>query len=213
MKKSWFVLLGMLLSVAGFSQSKISLNFNGGSDLNFNKYYSKINYEKIEDGGTDFNLGMDAAYRFSDRFRMRVEFKYGQMNYGQSRIGGEPTAKDVITLEYMDFNPRMDFRILQIKKLELFVSTGLKFECIINSDQKSYLADGSVSDTDLNYVDTDYDDELSGWVTGAILKYNLTKHIGVTMSPDYTLYFDELYYKNSGALQRLNINVGFEWTL
>ena len=109
MKKSWFVLLGMLLSVAGFSQSKISLNFNGGSDFNFNKYYSKINYEKIEDGGTDFNLGMDAAYRFSDRFRMRIEFKYGQMNYGQSRIGGEPTAKDVMTLDYIDFNPRDGF--------------------------------------------------------------------------------------------------------
>lgn len=212
MKKILFLLFGILLNFSGISQSRFSLTITGGSDCNFSKYYDKTNYVAFDDGGTDYNVGMDISYKVSTGVAFRLESRYGHINYGQRRIGGEPTYKDLMKLEYMDLNPRIDIRVWQKSKLDVYVSTGFRLEYILDSDQKSFYADGSLSSTEFNYVDTNYDSSPTGWLVGARIKYNFTKHIALIFSPDYSLCFDKLYYQNSNSLSRFSTNVGIEWT-
>ena len=80
MKKYWILVLCMLFSGMVFSQSRFSINLNGGLDYNSNKYYSPNGYSKFEDGKTDFNAGMDVGYRFSKLVRFRLEFKYVELH-------------------------------------------------------------------------------------------------------------------------------------
>ena len=71
-KKVQLLIFCMLFSFVGFSQSRFSVNLNGGIDYNMNKYYSPNGYEKFENGKTDLNVGMDVAYRLGKWFRFRV---------------------------------------------------------------------------------------------------------------------------------------------
>ncbi|OFX33232.1 MAG: hypothetical protein A2W90_03450 [Bacteroidetes bacterium GWF2_42_66] len=200
----------MLFSLVGFSQSRFFVNLNGGLDFNTNKYFSPNGYEKFEDGQTDFNYGLDLGYRLNDWFRFRLEFGYNEFSYGQRPSSTVDILETEMTLNCMDINPRLDFRVWNKNKFELFLSPGLRLEYVMNADQESIRADGAISTR--NYISTDYKDAMSGFVGGVIFKYNLTKHLGFTLSPDYTVFFDKLYDKNDGALQRFNTNFGVEWT-
>jgi len=209
-KKISIILIGLLLSLAGFSQSRFSVNLNGGLDKNFNKYYNAYGFSKIEDVGTDFNTGLNVAYRFTDWFRFRIDFKYVQYNYGQETTTLSEVASSELRAYHMAFNPRFDFRIWSKNKFEVFLSPGLSLEYLMGNDQISVLTDGTNSYK--NYISTSYNDSMSGLIGGAVFKYNLTKHLGFTLAPDYTLFFDELYSQNDGNLQRFSTNIGVEWT-
>jgi hypothetical protein len=207
MKKFYILLLCMVFAIPGFTQSRFFIGLSGGLDFYSNKYYTPNNYEKFEDGKTDFNAGLDLGYRFSDVTRFRLEFRYSEYSFGQ-RSG---TLESEMSLFNLDVNPRLDIRVWSLKKLELFLSPGFRLEYVLDSDEETVWTNGTTSST--NYVDKDYNDKIQGFIGGAILKYNFTKHLGVTLSPDYTLFFDKLYDRNDGSLQRFNINVGIEWRI
>ena len=211
MNKPLLLLIALLMSLSGFSQSRFTINLNGGYDYNINKYYNPNNYKKFENGETDFNFGFDVGYKLSDNFRFRMEFKYSEFSYGQYYLStSSDLLKTEMTLSCMDINPRMDYRIWSHNDFELFLTTGLRLEYMMDYNQNTLRADGEYSSR--NYISLDYKDKMSGLIGGAILKYNLSKHWGITFAPEYTYFFDQLYYENSGALQRFNTNVGIEWT-
>jgi len=209
-KRVLIILSGLLVSLAGSSQSRFSINLNGGLDKNFNKYYNANGYTKIEDVGTDFNTGLDISYRFVDWLRFRIDFKYVQYNYGQETTTLSEVASSELRAYHMAINPRFDFRIWSKNKFEVFLSPGLCLEYLMGDDQISVLTDGTHSFK--NYISTSYSKSMTGLIGGAVFKYNITNHLGFTLSPDYTLFFDELYSQNDGNLQRFSTNIGVEWT-
>lgn len=196
-------------AISGFSQSRFFVNLNGGIDMNSNKYYAPNDYEKFENGKTDFNTGLDLGYRFSDITRFRLQFRFLEYSFGQRPLTAGDIRESEMTLKSLGFTPRFDIRVWSFKDLELFLSPGLKLEYALESDQESLRSDGSVSD--MNYIKTDYSDKMSGFSGGAVIKYNFTKHLGATLSPDYTLFFKKLYEKNDASLRRFSLNAGVEW--
>ncbi len=206
MKKLYIVLFCVLCAFSGFTQSRFFVNLNGGLDYNFNKYYTPNNYEKFENGRTDFNAGLDLGYRFSDKVRFRIESRYVQYSFGQK----SSTLKSERTLYNVAFNPRLDFRVWSLKKFELFLSPGLRLEYVITSDGETNYANGDYSRRYV-LVKSDYRDKNSGFTGSAIFKYNYNSHLGFTLSPDYTLFANKVYEKNSGSLQRMSVNAGIEW--
>lgn len=210
-KKNLIILLFLLLSVAGFSQ-RLSVGINGGFDKNFNKYYDENNYSSINTGKIDFNGGVNVAYRLGSWLRFRVDFKYSEYAYGREPSSSSSEIKETILHAYhLGFTPRFDFLVWKKNEFELYLSPGLYFEYLLDVDQISIRSDGSNSYR--HYISTDYRDTMTGVVGGAMLKYNLTDHIGLTFSPDYTLFFDELYEENDALMQRISANFGIEWTL
>ena len=210
MKKGLLLFVCLFFMLSGFAQSRWSVNLNAGCDYNINKYYSPYNYKKFENSKEDFNLGLNVGYRLADWVRFRMEFKYNEYSYGHYFTSTSDLLKSEMTLSNLDFNPMIDFRVMSFNKFEFFLTTGLRLEYTIDDEQETLRTDGEMST--LKYIPMDYDDKMSGWTGGAILKYNLSKHLGITFTPEYTLFFDRLYSENDGQMQRFSTNVGIEWT-
>ena len=207
--KKYFILLAIsVIPFVGFSQSRFFVNLNAGWDYTTDKYYNYNNYDISEHDGMEYSYGASVGMKFSDVVRFRVESRYGQYSYGQSYTGSD-LLKTTMTLDYFSISPYFDFRVWTKNKFELFVSPGLKLEYISNSDQETQKTDGSVSDG--NYVSSAYSDKMSGFAGAAILKYNINKHLGLTFSPEYTLYFKKLYDGNDSRMKRLSTRLGVEW--
>lgn len=208
MRKYFIALFVTVLPFAGFSQSRFFVNLNGGIDFTANKYYNYNNYEIFQNSGAEFSYGADLGFKFSDKVRFRVESRFGSYSYGQY-YSGTDLEKTEMTLDYFDINPRLDFRVFSRGRFEVFVSPGLRLEYISNSDQESIKTDGSVSNG--NYVSSAYAESMSGLIAGGVMKYSLNKHLGFTLSPEYTLFFKKLYEKNDDAVTRFSTRFGVEY--
>ncbi|WP_163708054.1 outer membrane beta-barrel protein [Mangrovibacterium lignilyticum] len=207
--KKYFILLSILtVPFLGFSQSRFFVNLNAGWDYSANKYYNYNNYDIFENEGNDLSWGLDLGYKFSDIVRFRIESRFGQYSFGQYYSGADLIQTEM-TMSYFNINPRFDFRVWTKDKFELFVSPGLKLEYIYDSDQVTDKTDGTTSD--LSYVSSAYADNMAGFIGGAIFKYNINKHLGITLSPEYTLYFKKLYEKNDDNMRRFSARLGVEW--
>lgn len=209
-KRIQIILFSLLLSLAGFSQTRFSVNLNGGIDKNFNKFYNPNGYTKFEEANAEYNYGLDVGYRLTDWFRARLEFKINEYSFGQKPIASVDIAESSLTMKNIAFNPRLDFRIFNPGKFEFFISPGFRLEYLMDANQESIRTDGEKSDH--NYISTNYRDNMSGFIAGAKLKYNFTDHLGITLSPEYTFFFDKLYEKNDVAMHRFSSSLGVEWT-
>ena len=208
--KKYFLLLSVIaIPFLGFSQSRFFVNVNAGWDYTTNKYYNYNNYSFFEQDGAEFSYGADLGYKFSDKVRFRVESRFGKYKYGNYGSDTDRSIKTTVSMNYFDITPRFDFRIWSKSKLELFVSPGLKLEYNSDMDYETTRTDGVASD--LNYASSAYSESMPGFVGGVILKYNIDKHLGITFSPDYTLYFKKLYDKNDANMQRLTTHLGVEY--
>lgn len=206
MKRFNILFFCLICAVPAFSQSKFFVGLNAGIDHNFNKYYSPNSYEKFEDGKMDYSAALDLGYRFSDKVRFRLSSGYNQFSFGQENSA----LKSERTLYNLSFTPRLDFRVWNAKKLELFLSPGIRLEYVITSDGETWYDDGGHSRRNV-YVAADYRDKNSGFTGGAILKYNVNEHLGVTLVPDYTIFGNKIYERNSGVLHRASLKAGVEW--
>lgn len=199
----------LLIATEGIAQFRISLSLSAGCDENSHKYYSPVNYLKFEDAKTDYNLGLSLGYRLSDIVRARMEFQYATLNYGHQFLNSIELSKSEMTLNTLSFNPKVDFKFFTFSNFNFYLTTGLRFEYVLNADQETMRTDGEVSE--YNYISTDYDDSWIGIGGGLILKYNVSKHLGIIASPEYNYYFNKIYYKNDGTLKRCSANMGIEW--
>ncbi|PTN09924.1 outer membrane beta-barrel protein [Mangrovibacterium marinum] len=207
--KKYFVLLAIsVIPVVGFSQSRFFVNLNAGWDHTTDKYYNYNNYEFFDNDGNEYSYGASVGMNFSDVVRFRLASVLGQYSYGQY-YSGSNLLKTTMTLKYFSISPYFDFRVWTKNKFELFLSPGLKLEYISDSDQETAKTDGSVSDG--NYVSNSYADKMAGFAGSAILKYSFNKHLGVTLTPEYTLYFKQLYEQNDSNMKRFSTRLGVEW--
>jgi len=208
MKKHFILLAVIVLPLVGVSQSRFFVNLNTGLDRTTDKYYNYNNYQFFDQDGAEFSWGLDLGFKFSDAVRFRLESRFGNYSYGQEYSGSD-LVKTTITQDYFNINPHLDVRVWNKKKFELFVSPGLKLEYISDSKQETDMTDGSVSDG--SYISSAYAENMAGFAGAAILKYNVTKHLGFTLAPEYTLYFNKLYEKNDSNMKRFSTRLGVEW--
>ncbi len=216
MKRYWILVFCMLFSGMAFSQSRFTGSVSGGYNFDINSYYNENGYKKYENANIDFNVGIDAGFRFSKLVRLRVEMRYSENSYGRKMIssstGEEVNYRTESTLNNLDINPRLDFRVFSFNKFDFYLSPGIRLEYVLNQNQNSYKPDGSSSNRN-NYIKTNYNNSLSGAVGGVLMRYNVNKRVGITFAPDYTIFFNKLYDSSDKTMMRINANIGVEFVL
>jgi hypothetical protein len=212
MKKFFILFTVFAMPFCGFTQSRYFINLNGAWDYSMNKYheYNTNNLSPFQHDGAEFSYGLDIGYKFSDIVRFRVEGRIGEYKYGGDWDSDSGFESSTMKISYFDIIPRFDFRVWQKNKLELFVSPGLKLEYISDANQKTIKADGTISRE--GYISSSYAENMAGIVGGAVLKYNINSKWGITMSPEYTLFFKKLYEKNDNSMMRFSTRLGVEYS-
>ena len=194
--------------------SPISLGLGSGIDYNYNSFNYDGDYPDKYNIKPTYNIGAFFGLRLSPRSRFRVELKYSTMAYGvhYDAAGNESsdTPKKFVLWQYnFGFSFRYDYRFLTINKLDVLFAPALKFEYNITDREKTTYMNGDKSNSSL--INRDYEHSLSGATAGLIFRYNLNDHWGITMTPEYTYFFKKLYSDNNGDLQRLAVDLGFEF--
>ena len=203
MKKIVFTLLFILSAISGFSQvdePTITFGINTGLDHNINAYrfqpyslgqndfyytYSPINPQ--------FNVGIDFGVILNKKMRARVELRYVNTQYNlifdHSHDATPVPAHDYFvksrwTMYNLDFNMHFDYLLYTLKDFEVFASPGLKFEFNEGQFIRTVMGDGSLHNEHFQGMEIGYPTVIAGGALSMILKYNITKHIGFTLTPN-----------------------------
>jgi hypothetical protein len=149
----------------------------------------------------------------SKKFRPRIELKYVKMSYNAGWDNANiPSLKEtVVNLYNLDINLRMDYMLLDVSKFQLFVSPALKWEFNIYREEKNTKYDGSYNWANYNGIITENLRNILGGAVSTIFKYNITKNIGITVTPEYTLFFQNFLRSNDKSYQRASVNFGVEF--
>lgn len=207
-----FVVL-MIVSLRGLTQTKMSFGITTGYDQNY-CLFQDLPDETINQL-PDFNIGADIAWYLGERIRVRGEVKY--VNISFARNFSNPVADNNIdfsklAVNNINFNPRFDYRLFSLKKLDLYMTTGLRFEFSMGDYIRTFNYAGENLDTDYLGIGEKHASTMAGATGGFILKYNFTPDFALTLSPEYTSFFSEFYQMNNMSLQRASLNIGFEWS-
>jgi hypothetical protein len=224
MKKiSFYLLLLALMPVMANAQDDdedaMTIGINGGVDKSINAYqFTPDMYNDIfSNNKTYHNVALDFGLWISPKFRPRIELKYVQTGYTANWETPDYTSNSMkvtnVTLYNFDINLRMDYLLLKIKKFQVFVSPALKWEFNINGDSRNTEYDGSYDYKQYNGIITDSPNNIAGGAVSAIFKYKLNRRVGITLSPEYTLFFHDYVQTNNKLYQRISANFGLEFTL
>jgi hypothetical protein len=220
MKKIIFSLFLLIsLSIGLFAQNDpviaYTFGINSGADNNINAY--RFNPNSAENsfsaGNVHFNIGVDYGMMISKRLRPRIELKYVEMSYnaGWEETNVSTIKESIVKLSNFNINFRLDYLLLSSKKFQVFVSPGLKWEFPVTSQEKNIKYDGTYNWANYNGISSANPGSLLGGAVSTILKYNFTKKVALTVTPEYTLFFKEFSSGNNKSFQRTSINFGFEF--
>jgi len=216
MKKTFSFLLSIvIISFAGNAQTEETIVFmgiNAGIDYDMNAYHFTKNqsfgYEYFGITPT-FNIGADCGIKVSKRFRPRIELKYVNVQYGIDYRNTSLVAlgRDSVTVNYIDLNLHFDYLLLTIKNFQLFASPALKYEFELNTiAANNYSGGGGISPLVLVNPGN-----ILGGALSALFKYNFTDQFGLTLIPEYTIFFNRFATGNNKTYQRFTCNLGFEY--
>ena len=204
-------LLFMFMVLTGFSQEHYSLFFSSGYDYNLN-HLSDMKYSNSSEF-PDYNLGIGGAVYLNDRFRLRAELKFANVsftrNYNFQTTTDGTLDRSVLSINNLDFNPYIDYRVFSIGKFDFYGYTGLRFEFKLGSSQYVYTLDGEKFSK--NLVETNYKKAMVGLTGGCSLSYNINKKFAVSISPEYTQFLNYFYSDNTSNFKRSSVNLGLEW--
>jgi hypothetical protein len=194
-----------------------TIGINGGINNDINAYRLNDNSfgNNFYSGKSHFNFGLDYGMMISKKVRPRLELKYVQMSYNVGWNNANiPTIKEsVVNLHNFDINFRLDYMLLDSKKFQMFISPALKWEFNLNREEKNTRYDETYNWAKYNGIITENSKNLLGGGLAAILKYNVTKNIGLTVTPEYTLFFRNFVRTNDKCYQRTSINFGLEFNI
>lgn len=192
-----------------------TIGFFSGIDFDINAYRFNSNYfgNNFYNKKPEFNIGMDYGWMISKNLRPRIELKYIKMSYSAGWDNANITSlkESVVYLYRLGASLRMDYLFLDKSKLQLFISPALKWEFNMNSDEKNISYDGSFNWANYNGIIKENPKNILGVAVSTIFKYNITKNIGITATPEYTLFFRNFVESNDRIYQRVNVNFGFEF--
>lgn len=223
------VLVVVLLSTTliGRTQTQFILGGSLGYDKSFHQFdfMPKTN----TDASPDYNFGIDGIMKLNDWLRVKAEIHYENMGFTRNWNTGstDPDAIDIskVALSNLDISPMVDLRFLKVGKFDVFATAGFRFEFQMGKWEKSLTNSGE--ETDYDHVMDTYNESKAGVVGGLLFKYNLNKDFALTLSPQYTYFFDPFYFQNSYEdeykfdflgmefnkcnLRRASVNIGVEW--
>lgn len=217
--KSLFLLLFTVLPVASYTQEAAKYAYTigvyGSIDMNKNGY--RLNPNNY---GNDFysasplwNAGLDYGLMVTPKLRPRIGFKYLQQRYKVGWENGNISAMDesVVYLYNFGVDLRADYLLLNKPKFQVFASPALKWEFTAGKDEKNIKKDGTLNWAHYNGIIKENPGNLFGGAVSAIFKYNATKYIGITVTPEYTLFVNKYAETNNKATQRMSLGFGVEF--
>ena len=204
-----------ILVGAQTEQGDVTLGLSSGLDFdinayNYNVFLGKSNPYYYYGQNPQYNIGADLGIAITNRMRLRFELKYinikNAINLDSAEINSNSfTFKDVVVnLSYVGANVRFDYLFLSLNKLEIFVSPAVKFEHLLGWTWTN----GPVAQQ-MDYYGPNY---IAGGAVSLLFKYNISNHVAITLTPDYTLFFREFEMNQDGRLyQRFSTNLGLEF--
>jgi hypothetical protein len=205
-------------------ESTFYIGMNTGIDYNVNAY--KLDANKFgntfygENNKKLYNLGIDFGMMVTNRFRPRIEIKYVKMAYGvywkENTLfnkNGSEIVETKVGIFNGNLNLHLDYMAINTNKFQAFISPGLKYEFLADKEMENIFKDGTKSFNEHNEVYDQYPKKVAGGSMTMILKYNITKNIGLTLTPEYTLFFREYLEDNDKLYQRFSCFIGLEYKL
>lgn len=197
-------------------EGSFSIGINGGIDNNINAYRLDANSNKNEFSSSNpqYSWAIDFGYMVNEKFRPRLEFKHVKMSYSANWVNTPlpVTRKEtIVDLENCDINFHLDYLLLNKKKFHVFVSPGLKWEFNYKNDIKNTNLDGNHNNNSYYGISNENPKNILGGSVSAIFKYNITRHIGITLTPEYTIFFHKYVTSNDKPYQRVSANFGVEF--
>jgi hypothetical protein len=213
------VFLFALIPLVAYNQETekhhpLFFGLNGGVDYNFNAYRltpddNGFNYYSID---PHYNIGLYVGLMSKNRFRTRLEFKYVKMSYGMDWGNFNSTFDEMVTkLHNYDINLHVDYFVFFQNDLQFYISPALKSEFVFNTKRIRKDFDGSTETANYNILDDEHPKRILGGAISAIFKYNMNGHIGITVIPEYTIFFRNFVESNDKKYQRFGTNFGVEF--
>lgn len=229
---SLFVLLFVSAISAANAQTEeyITLGINGGVLHNINGYRKDTNYygHTFKNGIPGYNVAVDLGIRTSARTRFRLEIEHEEFHYKALWDTAKMTYKikskiyeTRAKIWNMGVNLRFDYLLGESEKWKIFVSPGLLWEFNVARESKNLkvpyvnpLEHHIREKSYYNYDEIAYEnpDHILGGNVQLLCKYKIAKHIAITLTPEYYIYFRGMVKTNYGKpYQRLTLNGGLEF--
>jgi hypothetical protein len=212
MKKYLFTLL-LILSVTFTTNAQTDDNaeaffgINTGIDFDMNAY--KFDHDKYGYSyygmSPQYNIGADFGIMASKKLRPRIELKYVNLKYGINWDSSPyQFGRTIININYIDLALHLDYQLFSSKKLQLFISPAFKYEFQLSQ---------TISSDNWSVIDYIHPTSSAGGALSAIIKYKVTDHMGITLTPEYTIFTNSFATGNKKLFERFSINVGVEFKL
>jgi hypothetical protein len=205
------VVILLLVTISLNAQRRLSIGAYGGLGKSFNTEYTDYVYS--QKAKIDYSYGLSLNLRLKDSIRLRLDGGVQRTSLKRDW----PLAQDAsiqaetsnLSVYYLDLNLRLDYWLYAYKKFNFYVSPGVKTIFSLGYTEKTDYTSGKTKTS--NYLDIPYRRTLIAPSVELLVKYNLTKHIGLTLAPEYSYFFKEFYYKNNGNLSQFNVKLGVEF--
>ncbi|MGE4586468.1 MAG: hypothetical protein AB7D05_03915 [Mangrovibacterium sp.] len=201
-----------------YRPGEVYAGLSSGVDFHFSAFreISTSSYN-FEEKGPRYNIGIDLGVMATERLRPRLELKYVRLAYGQEWTGWEDASygsfKYTTTkVSYLDLNLHFDFLLLgKYRKLNVFLSPGLKTEYATGTGYKSIKTDGDTTTDSYSQLGDYYPKSIAGAAFSVIFKYRLSNRLGLTLTPEYTRFFRKFQRVNTEQYERFSLNLGLEF--
>lgn len=232
MKRLTFILLlaAAVFNANAQTEEYITLGITGGIVKNINGIPKDTNdYGNVfKDGIPGYNVGFDFGIRTSAKTRFRMELKHTEFHYkalwDTTRVPAtnvSPIYETRVKVWNMHVALRCDYKYLETEKWKLFVSPGLLWE--FNLDREAHNLKRPYNNP-LGYTISDYSfkryleiayenpNHILGGSVQFLCKYKISKHVALTINPEYYIFFRGVIRQNYGhPYQRLTLNGGLEF--
>ena len=232
MKKLLLIALLFVAAVSAVNaqtEEYITIGINGGGVYNINGYRKDTNHygNKFQNGIPGYNAAIDLGIRTSARTRFRFEVEHEEFHYEalwdtarQTDVIKSKIYKTRVKVWNMGINLRFDYKIAESEKWKVFISPGFLWEFNIARESKNlktpYENPYSYSirkRSYKNYNEIAYENPnpILGNNIQLLCKYKIAKHIALTITPEYYIYYRGIVKHNGAPYQRLTLNGGVEF--
>ncbi len=184
-----------------------------GENINGYRFNPNIYGNNFYANKLAWNIGVDYSYMATKKLRPHIAVEYLQTYYNTDWVDANLTDmnKTIVFLFNFGMSLHCDYLLINTTSFQAFVSPGLVLDFVIGSDQKDIRNDGTHGWSNYNNIYDEHHANYMGGALSAILKYNVTKQVGIKLEPEYTLFFRKFEVSNDKAYQRFRVNCGVEF--
>jgi len=204
----WFAGFSVFGQKDEYAEKDVFIGISSGVILNMNTIPDKIGSDDVGVGSfinkdIQYNIGVDVSFMATKRLRPRLEFKTLRIRYDADWNDAEyKIGNSKIKLDYVDFDLHCDYLLLGLdKKFQVFVSPGISYEVNYSENIKN----------NWNILTAHYPSNTFGGSGSLIFKYNISKVVGFTLTPEYSYYVRPFAAHNDHNYSRMSLNAGFEF--